>query len=72
MADKTAGKLETALRVNKASAKVFEPRTSCNSYILIYVLLIREFFYRKLCVRALVVLATTSGCPDFYTNFRIF
>ena len=28
VADKTAGKLETALRVNKASAKVFEPRTS--------------------------------------------
>ena len=28
MADKTAGKLETVLRVNKASAKVFEPRTS--------------------------------------------
>ena len=28
MADKTAGKLDTALRVNKASAKVFEPRTS--------------------------------------------
>ena len=28
MADKTAGKVETALRVNKASAKVFEPRTS--------------------------------------------
>ena len=33
MADKTAGKLETALRVNKVSAKAFEPRTSC---ILIY------------------------------------
>ncbi len=28
MADKTVGKLEMALRVNKASAKVFEPRTS--------------------------------------------
>ena len=28
MPDKTAGKLETVLRVNKASAKVFEPRTS--------------------------------------------
>ena len=28
MADKTAGKLETALRVNKTSAKVFEPRIS--------------------------------------------
>ena len=28
MADKTAGKLETALRVNKASAKAFEPKTS--------------------------------------------
>ena len=28
MEDKTAGKLKTALRVNKASAKVLEPRTS--------------------------------------------
>ena len=28
MVDKTVGKLETALCVNKASAKVFEPRTS--------------------------------------------
>ena len=28
MADKTAGKLETALCVNKASEKVFEPKTS--------------------------------------------
>ena len=28
MVDKRAGKLETALRVNKANAKVFEPRTS--------------------------------------------
>ena len=28
MADKTIGKLKTVLRVNKASAKVFEPRTS--------------------------------------------
>ena len=28
MTDKTASKLEMALHVNKASAKVFEPRTS--------------------------------------------
>ena len=28
IADKTAGKLEMALHVNKASANVFEPRTS--------------------------------------------
>ena len=28
MADKIAGKLEMALRVNKVSAKAFEPRTS--------------------------------------------
>ena len=28
MADKTAGQLQSTLRVNKASAKAFEPRTS--------------------------------------------
>ena len=34
MADKTTGQLESALRVNKASAKAFEPRTSLGYYIL--------------------------------------
>ena len=63
--DKTAGKLETVLRVNKASAKVFEPRTSWNNYILIYVLSFREFFYRKSCVRALVVSVYYQQLPRF-------
>ena len=48
MADKTIGKLETALRVNKASAKVFEPRTSCNNYILIYVLSVSRVFLSQI------------------------
>ena len=34
MADSTAGQLESALRVNKASAKAFEPTTSRTYCIL--------------------------------------
>ena len=34
MADNTAGQLESVLRVNKASAKAFEPRTSLGYCIL--------------------------------------
>ena len=34
MADKTAGQLQSTLRVNKASAKAFEPRTRWSYCIL--------------------------------------
>ena len=34
MADKTAGQLQSTLRVNKASAKAFEPRTTGSYRIL--------------------------------------
>ena len=53
MADKTSGELESMLHVNKASAKVFVPRTSWNSYILIYILLFQELIYGKLCIELL-------------------
>ena len=35
MADSTAGQLESVLRVNKASAKAFEPRSYCITVIVL-------------------------------------
>ena len=49
MVDKTAGELEPALRVSKASANTFQPRTSWSNYIQSRCHRLRAFLSQVLC-----------------------
>ena len=70
MEDRTADQFEFTLGVSKASAKAFEPRISQSNFILIQTPSFRELSYRKLCVRPLLVGATTCHVPYSLAKFR--
>ena len=66
MEDKTAGQLESALRVNEASAKAFEPKTSWSNCIFSCMPPFRELFCNKLCIQESLVRATICCTSVFY------